>query len=447
MNRTIASQAIRPIASQLLERNAIVGPSTLRANFLTFVVALILCSFGIGERLFDVRLTPERVLAALIIASLPLLLALSSERLRLNSSFGMLVAWMMIGLFTSVFAQVPELALKNWLNVTLAVSFFSFAFFGKLHKIAVNPNRAIRLLGTLLGTLGLAIASLRFADVIPASSILSELIVEEIDYFRVRMLSLEPNLYGTIMMVFSILSISEWRRDRLSASLYVVASHAGLLVAFSRGPVLGYCVGIAALYLLWSRREKRLGRYLFAMVILSLIYLMGSEVSFESILDLSYFMRSDTITTRLVLFDLAFDDIATSPWFGNGIFSFSFMHPTAPNLVGTFEAEGTGWLSSLPFAVLYDTGLFGLGVLGLFFFQIFSRALDAIQISIESYPASAGIRCAVAWFASGLAIMTSSLSTTSHSLGFFWLICGIISTIPFALTRLVKQLRLVEQPQ
>ena len=419
------------------------GPLRLKIYQLwVFFLAGLTVLFGVSTSEMGYTVRPERLLVvAWLIFFLPLL-SLSFIRIwdnfRVRKILILLLFWLMCGLLSSLDSVEPSASFRHWVDLSLAVMFLFLVLSVKPVRLIRDRQNAILWLAILLGLGGVLAAVLRHFNLVGDDSVWSFFIGEEIGYFRVRMTMLEPNLYGAVMMVLALLTIAELRvSNNIFSKLSFIAAHLGLLLSFSRGPIVGYIIGLVIFLLLmgYKRLFKGIALFLFVGLLTMLIVGLNSSEKKgpESVLN-----RYSSVSTRLTFLQLAIPDILESPFFGNGVYSFSFMHPEAPHMVGS-ETEGNAWLPSLPLNILYDNGLIGLALLGSFFYLLLRSGYRAIKYARPRFVDSRILCRAAGWLVSGIALLVSSLATPTYSLAFFWGVMAIVYNIPRAIQMLENQ--------
>lgn len=411
-----------------------------------FIVAGLVCIFGISGKIGALTIRPERMLVVLwLLFSLFLPSHLPSEKGReqvIRESIFPLMAWTVWGLLSSFVAIRPDLAVRHWIDLTLAVMFFFVVLiWGKPERLIRTRPTALMGLAFLLGSGGLlAFVAWLF---VPKNEhpFWGFLIGPDVGYFRVRMTMLEPNLYGALMMVFALLSLAEWQRRKPLSWLIVFSAHAGLFLALSRGPFVGYMIGLGVYFGVRGLRKQSLTCFsllgIFFMGVLARIWYVSSTGMAEGVLS-----RFNSLETRSLFLKLSVGDIWQAPFLGNGTYSFSFLHPEAPALVG---ASGNAWLPSLPVTLLHDTGLIGLLILMLFFFLLLYKSYRSVRKASFRFAFSPPVRRAASWLASAMALLVSSLVTPAYSLSFFWGVMAVVSSIPYALQS--SKLFLLNEPE
>lgn len=395
-----------------------------------FVVGCVLCTYGLSATLFSVSLRPERILALLLsMVTLPLVISsLTAGKVRKTPL--LLALWLLVSLISSAFALDNMSSLRHWFDLTLAVSLFFFALHWRLERLVLSRPKQIMRIGVLLAGGGLIMFILQSMGLIGADSILSSFVGSPYGYTRVSMTMLEPNLYGATMMIFALAFLSEWKKSGFVARVVIVLFHIGMLLSFSRAPLVGYAVGVA-MYFLCKRGVSKVFWYLFAVLIVIGVLI---QFSVNEAADISYLNRVDAIESRVIFMAFAWRDILNAPFIGNGVYSFGFLNTESLWIfVGGEDVAGEAWLGSLPLAVLHDSGIIGFLFLGAFFVSILRKAYRSILEGRRIVGVSAlALDRSAGWLSAGVAILISSVATTAHSMGVFWVLFAIIYIIPLS---------------
>ena len=127
------------------------------------------------------------------------------------------------------------------------------------------------------------------------------------------------------------------------------------------------------------------------------------------------------------MWSLALESFLEAPLLGNGIFSFSALHPEAPALVGS-ETHRSAWISNLPLAIIHDTGLIGFILFFTFLLILILQAWVTVRKeSIKGTMKPYHIKIGAALVASSLSLVVASQAIPSHSLALFWVVLALTS--------------------
>ena len=404
----------------------------------TFFIVAIICAFGVSMKMYGYTIRPERVLVSiLLLIIIPFIPTYKPRMIPL-----LLLGWIALSLISSLMSVQPGAAFRHWVDLSLAVAFFFVCQMAPLHLLILRRSSALIWMSMVLGT-GAILTGIVHAHGLDATgSIWAHFFVDEGNTFRIKMTLLEPNLFGIAMSVFSLLSIAEFKKSEKRTWLLLVVSHVGLILAFSRGPIIGYVAGLVVYGIVTRDRGLYLKLWGSAFALLVLLPWVGLPVNSGTVnsgtvnskVDAHFFKREYTIAVRFAAITEAEPDIINKPIIGNGVYSFSFLHPEFNQKVGASDQE-QAWLSVMPVAILHDTGLVGMLLVYSFFALIILRGYKATVIlrNIRDYQ---HVRRAAAWLGAAVSVLVVSLATLAYSLSLFWGIFAVCYCIPFAMTKL-----------
>jgi len=393
-----------------------------------FILSLILCLYGTSLKIFGLSLRPEKVIVAISFLAMSAFFILRGLRFRLERSEIILICWLSLCLISSISSSNPTAALRHTFDLGLSVSIFFVATALRPESISMTPTWPILKAGLLFG-LGSIIVALTYFNGFPLDpSWVSDFVMVEKNLARIKMTMLEANLFGAVMMVFSLISIAELRKNNIYSWFYALFCHAGLLLAYSRGPIVGYLIGLLVYFhLLKYHRIKRI-LLLFLVLIIS-FSIMYISLTATGAVEQSKYMRYSTIIPRLITIQVAREDIMSSPILGNGSYSFEFLHPELSVVSGTGE-EVSAWIGLMPVAVLHDTGILGFALFFGFFIYILRNGYIAVKQITQSLLRHAVARRVAAFLGSAVGMLVIAMTTATYSLAAFWVVMAIVSSIP-----------------
>jgi hypothetical protein len=248
---------------------------------------------------------------------------------------------------------------------------------------------------------------------------------------RVNALTLEPNLYASLLAAPIPLALERWRAR---PSVGALATAAVLLLALglgvTRGAYLGLAAGLIVLFgSTWLRTRQSAGMR--AMAVLVLLVGGAGLVLPKVLLDPAHAGlisgppasgptpagsptdeprdELQTLEYRLYRFRQGLDEWQSSPWIGRGAYSFGQRH---------FDAAGSpDVIATWPILVLHDAGLIGLGgllaLLGLLGVRLWRTAGDSARGPTAS-----------AYAAAVVVLLVAYLATTALHFAVTWLIFG-----------------------
>lgn len=395
----------------------------------TFFVVTILCSFDITWQLFSYNIRLERILVLVWLLFFPLLV----QQISLRKESWMLLGWIALGLLSSIISEQPYLAIRSWVDLSLAVAFFFVCQTAPLNLLILRPMSGMMFFVALFGAAAIFTTAIHALHLDSAGSIWFSFVMQEENIFRIRMTLLEANLFGIAMAIFSLLSIAEFNKFKAKTWFPFVLAHIGLILSFSRGPIIGYIVGL----LVYSTVIGATRSYLnWGMVLVTVIFF--SLTMSDNGLDIfnTYLNRQDTINSRLIGMELAVSEVLRSPLLGNGIYSFSFLRPELSAMLGAGDDEKS-WISTLPLLVMHDSGLLGLLLLYSFFFLIIFKGYKSAKL-LSNKNKYQQLRRSGAWLGAAVSVLVASLFTPAYSLTLFWGTFSVCHCIPLVVRMLER---------
>ena len=399
----------------------------------TFSIVAIICAFGVSAEIFDYTIRPERVLVLVwLLSVIPLIPRLGLQKIPL-----LLFGWIILSLYSSLVSAQPSSAFRHWVDLSLAVSFFFVCQTAPLHLLIARRLSAFMWISMILGagailTAIIQVSNLNSADSIWANFVMNDYAEKEIYGFRIKMTLSEANLFGVAMAIFSLLSIAEFKKAEKWTWLPFSLSHSGLLLAFSRGPIIGYVLGLV-FYLIMVRDRGLLLKF-WGVAFTLLLFLPWTELPVGTVRHDTIGARQETIRVRLLAVATAIPDILNRPIIGNGVYSFSFLHPDFYKKVRG-SADDQAWLPNMPIAILHDTGLIGLLLLYSFFAFVIFRGYRA-TVTLREFAEYTYVRHAAAWLGAAVSVLVASLTTPVYPLSLLWGVFAVCYCIPHAVTGL-----------
>lgn len=411
------------------------SPPTFLYRFNLYIIALVLCSYGVYTKVGGLTLRFEKVLILVLFLVCGVLLLKRGGRLRYTRADIYLAAWLVISLISSLLSASPLEAVKSTVDLGLSVSIFFIASTWRVERAMLSGSRAILSVGALLGVGSVLVAALYVSGLIDNVPLLSDFVMVDRKIARIKMTMHEANLFGAVMMVFALISIAEFRRSSLWSWFWMIFCHAGLLLAFSRGPFLGYVIGLLLYCHLLGYKKIKIILFVVAITVLVLATFKVGDTE-ENKFDENALTRTSTLLPRILTFQYAKEDILRAPVLGSGTYSIDFLHPGALKFVGTYDEKM--WISNLPAAILHDSGLIGFAAFSLFLINIFRNGCRSIRQMPNKYRKAPAMRRMVVWLGIGVGILVVSLSTSAYSLGAFWMIMAMVASIPKTCRRRVS---------
>lgn len=238
-----------------------------------------------------------------------------------------------------------------------------------------------------------------------------------IDRGRIKLLMLEPNIFGATIACFAVMTMPNFRLRPVTIAMHLVALTALILTA-SKAPYIAYLVG--ALFVLL--RSGVLTRSKPVIVIFFvLVAIIATAIVYAD--DLSTFYntalkRQDAIRNRMFALQFGWSKFLESPLFGNGPLDFSLTGRSILQQMGT-EDTRNAWIWLIWLAVLHDEGLVGF----LFFVSFLVFAWIYAERLIRM-----GSRVHIGYLAAMLVIIIASHTTTLHLTALFGVVMGLVTS-------------------
>jgi O-antigen ligase len=315
-----------------------------------------------------------------------------------------------------------------------------------IYLVIVNYVRTAELLramvvrALLAATIASAVAVLAFMGAslglsIPGADLSSGAALDLTRPFGAFGTMVEPNILGSYCAAFLVLGYglylamrneedSNLRRLGRWTSLTCAVA---LVVSFTRSAWIGALVGIVVLAVLTRRLEGvSLRRVLVPVAVVvgaaALVLLIPGTASAFLLYKITNILNpeSPTVIWRLLTSVLALDQTSVHPIIGHGTFSF------APLVAeGTDFARYAGWrsiwISNFLLLALHDTGVIGLALWVALLWALIAPGWRAAR-----NPAGSATDFSAPLTAAFVALLLPFLATTGFSLGYPWLLAGLL---------------------
>ncbi len=249
----------------------------------------------------------------------------------------------------------------------------------------------------------------------------------------------EPNIFGSFTGAFLVVSIGMLavapRVPAVAARTGVFRATAalcsmGLVLSFTRAAWLGAIVGILFFVALGRRTLGiRASRLLKPMaigvaVVLALLVLPGTAGDFFRFKLFNIVnLESRTGESRLLTAALALQQSIEHPIIGYGTFTFAPLVAQGSDF-SQFEGWRSIWIGNFVLLALHDTGVIGLALWVALLWSIVARAVRTLRTLVATDPENAARILALT--AAVASMLISFLATTGFSLGYPWLLIGLL---------------------
>jgi O-antigen ligase len=386
--------------------------------FFVCILAALLNGYAIDIAGFTI--TPERMIIAPLLLLTILIIVARNSLVRPSATSVLIFIWIMWALLACILSDEKSWVLRQWLNLVAAVSFYFIVVQLKIDFVGEISKDSLDLLGWIYGPF---MACAYFITLFDASIVFEYIsfVVQTPDGLRLRATFLEPNFYGALMVPLILLYISTYR-NTINWWIVFIGLNTALLFTFSRGPWIAYLVSISLYYILTSRKKLSVRKILFY-VITSLILLTVVTITIyylSSIFgDDSVIHRIHSIKNRLLLYEIALENIAANPLLGNGIYSFSVISSEDILTAGINEE---GWIANIFLLVIHDTGVIGFLIFSAIFIVIIYKGVVITRINL--FISKKQNKLGAALIAGGISLFISGMTIPAITHAAFWIFWG-----------------------
>lgn len=385
-----------------------------------------------------VTLSPERIMSVPLTVVLVLWLVFRMRAVSLSKSTYMLAFWLGWVLLASILSDVPDWSLKMYVTLLMAVSYYYLVNIAQINPFNIFSSRTFLLVAWFFGPV-LSILYIMYLNGFVFPGLVEHWFQTGSGGIRLRGTIYEPNLFGAYLTLFILAVLAMNHTRKLWWWVLLAGLHFSLIFSFSRSPWIAYLTGLF-FYLVLRHPGKleyeNIRKYFLTTLFVSFVFgvivylvttgLVSTVLLSSGIDDNELLGRTHSIRTRFVMWSLSLESIVNSPLLGNGIFSFSALHPEAPSLVGS-DTHRSAWVSNLPLAVLHDSGLVGFSLFFIFIGRMLVNAWFGVRrLSINHEMSQYEVNIGAALLASVLSLMVSSLTIPSHSLAIFWVVLALL---------------------
>ena len=409
---------------------------------LLFALPLLVVLNGLPLSVAGTTVRLDQLAACLLVIPLALSVIAGSRRLRTDETTWWLAALLVMNLLASVvnsparaysLLQCANLA-SAWVIYFLLINYLDTreelnAFFIRCLWAALVGSG----IGILAFALALAGAPVGGAE---ASTMAAESLTRAYGAYGTMV---EPNIFGSFTGAMFVLAVglllarsqdtisgATTRLTRVTASLCAI----GVVLSFTRSAWIGVLVGLLVLLTLGRRiiglRVARLAMPLAVglLLVTALLLLPGTAGDFLRFKFINLVnLESRTATLRLLTYAMAVDQTLAHPFLGWGTFTF------APLVVqGTdfarFEGWRNIWITNFLLLALHDTGIIGGALWIGMLWSLLRRGILAARLFGDREPELAGR--AVALTAMAFSLIIPFLATTGFSLGYPWMMLGVL---------------------
>lgn len=389
------------------------------AGMVLLFVAAVTPRYSI--QIFGLNARPEHVAIGLLLLVLPFWLHRRGEPLHWIVADSLLIAYVAMHLFSSLFMSIAPGQTLRWAMQQL-IAILAYLLVRSFVTDRSSFQKLFRL-ALLVGAIEAIYAILCFYSNVLFNT---QFGMEEGQYGTIPGTYgtlYEANILGSYCGAACCMMLTMYVRERRRIFLLGFAvTLAGMGISLSRGALAGTLFALAVFGLLsWKQFDTKLLKPLAGAVLAVAIVVAPAVLSswFErfSTVEVSDIAADDNTRGRLITAGLAIDGVLEHPVAGNGTSSYQLQFSAAES--GAGAGDEAGWIGNTELRVLYDTGAIGLTLFLAFLCALFVGARRILRR--EPVPEVAGLLIA------SLVYCVSFQFTEGTLLAFSWLHLGLLA--------------------
>src|SRR6266700_3055403 len=370
------------------------------------------------------NVAPEHLAIAVLCIILPIWLKRDSQRPIWNIVDGLLVAYILLNLVSSVFMSVAPGQNLRWAiqQAMVILPYFLVRFFLTDRQ---RFEKAFRIF-VVIGTMQAAYAIVCFFSSIFFGTDFGMALDQYGQIPGTYGMQREANILGAYSCgCFVTLLVMYFKAPRVRLLVGVAITWAAVMISLSRGAIgAAGIVCLAAVF--YGTKKKLLSGQLLVRVVVTVVlttFLLApalapsySERATESAV--SDPMEDTNVKLRVFQAAVAMEDIIAHPVLGNGTASFqlSFSYED----LGYGEVDQGAWISNVEMRVLHDTGIIGFAAFALFVGFLLVRSWKVAQREFSTE--------LLALFFSALVFAITFQATEATLLSFGWVHLGLMGS-------------------
>jgi len=423
-----------PAAAYLFSRN------------LTFALAALVVGSAVPRIFFEMgtmKARPEHLIAGVLCLAAVFIYRRSQQRPVWIFADALLLAYVALNLFSSVFRSVEPAQTFKWsLQQMLVIAgyFLVRLLAGSAERFQLGVNIML-LVGMIEGL---------YAAICFYSNLLfkTEFGLDPGQYETAPAVygtQFEANLLGSYCAATLIMMIVMYFRKVERKYLWGIGlTYLGFLVSFSRAAILAAVAALAVLVV--YARIARAARGTTVLKVVAVLVLVSVVVGITlvplymqrfSTIDTSDPTADDNTRVRVLILGVALQHILESPILGSGTSSFQVMFDFKE--IGYVEEQSSGWISNTEMRVLHDTGVLGLAALSWFVLYLIVRGVKIARRT--GSPELAGL------LLSSVVYLVSFQATDGTLLAFCWVHLGMIAVAIAVYTKVDAEAKAVAAAQ
>jgi hypothetical protein len=232
---------------------------------------------------------------------------------------------------------------------------------------------------------------------------------------RLKLLSLEPNIFGSTAAVLFFISLPSSARTRFWP-VWTAVCLGSVVLSLSKGPYLGLIAGLLVYGAIeqWERRRIFWQTTLCAAIVGPLIL----AFSWDGILHYydNFLSRDDALFSRTLTLSFALQRIWLHPVWGNGPLDFGLSEQSLLLPLGSTDIHDV-WIWQMFVSILHDSGMIGLTIYAAFLLVLVKGAFRTSLVGAGHAGILAGF----------ISLLVASQTTTVHLTPLFGMAAGLLS--------------------
>ena len=409
-------------------------------RLLMLLPALVVIN-GLPLRIGGSQVRVDQLAACLLLVPLVAAIVSGRRRLRLDATTGWLAAILGANVIASL-ANSPALSYSLVQCANLASAWCIYLLVLNAADAAGDLDALFRGLlwaGSAACAMGIGAFALASAGVSVGGAEVSTSAVQNLTRaFGAYGTMVEPNILGSFSAALLVITMTlmaaggEYRASNATALVRYTAALSGvaLVLSFTRSAWLGAMAGAAFVAVAGGRllgfdlRRFVKPALLVLAVVVAVLLLPGSTGDFLSFkLQNLVNFASQTAVFRLLTYSLALEQTMQHPLIGSGTYTFAPLVAQGNDFM-QYEGWRNLWIGNYLLLALHDTGIVGLVLWIGMLWSVLAGGLRATRRLREQHPALATRTLALT--AAVATLLIPFLATTGFSLGYTWLIIGLL---------------------
>ena len=404
-------------------------------SFMMLLLPYLVIFNGLALPLGDVSLKADQLAACLMLVPLAAATLIGARRLVIDSTMCWLAAILAMNVVSSLLNS-PTLgySLGQCANLASVMVIYLLVvnFVDTPERVQAFVRHVLRA-AIIAGVIAIVAFALASAGLDVGGAEVSETAATRFTQaYGAYGVMVEPNLLGSfaaahLVFAAAILagSLQSANEDIKLARWTAGVSGVALVVAFTRAAWVGAMAGLvivaafnAKALITFARARRMMTPFVGAIAVGVLLFMVPSTAGtlFRFKLANIVNVQTQTAVVRAITYSIALDQTTVHPWVGWGTFTFAPLTAQGADFQ-QFENWRNLWIGNYVLLALHDTGIIGLLLWCSLLWSIIARGFRAVR---ESHMLGVPI---VAAF---VTLLLPFLATSGFSLGFPWLLAGLV---------------------